>query len=376
MKKIAILAESPLKALLNGANGRISGGATWLPQLAICLSEERLFEITWISINRESESTTSTPYRGINFVSIPLKNLTLDAATGHFFSRQKLLKIINQTRPDIVHAWGSETAYGSVLGRGEYKTVFSLQGHLKEYQRVGGLPKGLYWRFKAELEKSFVNNADIVTAESNWGIDKLKEFYNPKMTKRVEYGVHPSFYEIEWQPDPDVPTMLFIGSITHLKGIDILVEAINYCATRNWKLYIAGDGPLLGTLRERTKGIDQIVWMGMIGWDELQKLLKKTWALVHPSRADTSPNAVKEARVVGIPVITTCHGGQCGYVQDGVNGFIFDINKPKQLARLIDRCMSDYNLVKRLGNSTKEKDRIYFSPLKTANEFMDLYQSI
>jgi glycosyltransferase involved in cell wall biosynthesis len=286
------------------------------------------------------------------------------------------LKIINEIRPDIVHAWGSEYAYGSVLGRGEYKTVFSLQGHLKECQRVGGLPEGLYWRFKAKFEKSFVNNSDIVTAESNWAIDKLNEFYNPKITKRIEYGVHPSFYEIEWQPDPDVPTMLFIGSITHLKGIEILVEAINHCATKNWKLYIAGDGPLLPTLRERTRGMDQIVWMGMIGWDELQKLQKKTWALVHPSRAETGPMCIKEARVVGVPVITTCHGGQGEYVQDGVNGFIFDINKPKQLARLIDRCMSDYNLVRRLGNSTKEKDRIHFSPLKTANEFIDLYQSL
>jgi glycosyltransferase involved in cell wall biosynthesis len=376
MKKIAILAESPLKALLNGANGRISVGATWLPQLAIGLADERLFEITWISFNRELESTTTTPYRGIDFVNIPSRNLTLDAATGHFFSQKKLLKIINEIRPDIVHAWGSETAYGSVLGRGEYKTVFSLQGHLKECQRVGGLPEGLYWRFKANLEKSFVNNADIITAESNWAINKLNEFYNPKMTKRVEYGVHPSFYDIEWQPDPDVPTMLFIGSITHLKGIAILVEAINHCTTNNWKLYIAGDGPLLPTLRERTRGIDQIVWMGMIGWDELQKLQKKTWALVHPSRAETGPMCIKEARVVGIPVITTCHGGQSEYVQDGVNGFIFDINKPRQLARLIDRCMSDYNLVRRLGTSTQEKDRINFSPRKTAKEFIDLYQSI
>jgi glycosyltransferase involved in cell wall biosynthesis len=376
MKKIAILAESPLQALLNGANGRISGGATWLPQLAIGLAEERLFEITWISFNRETESTKSTRCRGINFVSIPSKNLSLDAATGHFFSRQKLLKIIHEIRPHTVHAWGSENAYGSVLGKSEYRTVFSLQGHLKEYQRVGGLPQGHYWRFKAEIEKSFVNNADIVTAESNWAIDKLNEFYNPKMTKRVEYGIHPSFYEIEWQPDPDVPTMLFIGSITHLKGIDILVEAINHCATKNWKLYIAGDGPLLPTLRERTRGMDQIVWMGMIGWDELQKLQKKTWALVHPSRAETGPMCIKEARVVGIPVITTCHGGQSEYVQDGVNGFIFDIKNPRQLARLIDRCMSDYNLVRRLGNSTKEKDRIFFSPLKTANEFINLYHSL
>jgi glycosyltransferase involved in cell wall biosynthesis len=376
VKKITILAESPLKALIDGANGRLKTQSTWLPQLASILAENRLIKITWISLDRETESTISTYYRGIDFVSIPFNNLTLDAATGHFFSRKKLLKIINENRPDIVHAWGSETAYGSVLGKGEYKTVFSLQGHLKECQRVGGLPEGLFWRIKAGLEKSFVNNADIVTAESNWAIDKLKEFYNPKMTKRVEYGVHPSFYEIEWQPDPDVPTMLFVGSITHLKGIEILVEAINYCATHNWKLYIAGDGPLLGTLRKRTRGIDQIVWMGMIGWDELQKLQKKAWALVHPSRADTSPNAVKEARVVGFPVITTRHGGQGEYVQDGVNGFIFDINKPKQLASLIDRCMSDYNLVRRLGNSTREKDRIYFSPNKTANEFIDLYQSI
>jgi glycosyltransferase involved in cell wall biosynthesis len=119
--------------------------------------------------------------------------------------------------------------------------------------------------------------------------------------------------------------------------------------------------------------LEQIVCMGLLGWKELQSKLSAAWALVHPTKADTGPMAVKEARVIGLPVITTAERGQSRYVHHGENGFIVPSSDPDALATAIDRLAGDFAMVKRFGHTHHDSDREYFRPEKTASAFCDLY---
>jgi len=69
----------------------------------------------------------------------------------------------------------------------------------------------------------------------------------------------------------------------------------------------------------------------MCGWknhDEIIQLLDETHILVAPSITAKSgdqegiPNVVKEAMAMGIPVVSTLHGGIPELVDDGVSGFL------------------------------------------------------
>jgi len=59
----------------------------------------------------------------------------------------------------------------------------------------------------------------------------------------------------------------------------------------------------------------------------MPKQLESAWCSVLLTRADTSPNSVKEARVVGLPAVTFQHGGQAGYIIDCVNGRVLHSNQ-------------------------------------------------
>ena len=56
---------------------------------------------------------------------------------------------------------------------------------------------------------------------------------------------------------------------------------------------------------------------------EVAKELETATILLMPTRADTSPNAVKEAVVAGLPVVASTIGGIPDYVVHGKNGLLF-----------------------------------------------------
>lgn len=376
--RVALLADSPLNSLKRGSCGRASGGATWLPQIASHFAKRRELEFYWISFDSSLTNPERETFEGITYIRHPKIPRQLDDLAALFPSKRILRREISSIAPDVIHAWGSEGTYASVIKGSRQPTIFSLQGLLKRYQEVGGLPRSIRlrmthpsWRLAARRERSFVNSATVVTAESDWAIQLLNKYYKPKETRIVEYGVHPSFYSTPWQPQEASPSFLFIGSLADIKGVPTLVEAVEKCRTSGWQLYLVGEGPLRGWVERQT--LRSVKCLGLLEWDELQTKLSQAWALIHPTKADTSPNAVKEARVVGLPVITTNEGGQGGYVRHEENGIIVPVSNPESLARAIDLLAGDFEMVKRMGQTNHARDREYFRPEKTAESFVDLY---
>jgi glycosyltransferase involved in cell wall biosynthesis len=108
----------------------------------------------------------------------------------------------------------------------------------------------------------------------------------------------------------------------------------------------------------------------------MQKELQAAWAFVLPTRGDTSPNSVKEARVIGLPVITTRHGGQAGYIIDGVNGRIVDPLDARHLAAALADVMGGLDRARELGAGRHAEDRAYLRPERTAEGFAAIYREL
>jgi glycosyltransferase involved in cell wall biosynthesis len=377
--RVALLADSPLNSLKKGASGRASGGTTWLPQIAVQFSKRREFEFYWISFDPSLSSAKREVFDGITYMRYPKIPWQIDDLAGLVPSRFVLNGALRQITPHVIHAWGSERTYASVLARTTTTPgIFSFQGLLRRYQEVGGLPRSTRlrithpsWRLAAWRERRFTKSATIVTAESEWAISLIRQYYTPNDTRVVEYGVHPDFYSVQWEPKKSEPNFVFVGSLSELKGIPTLIEAVRSCETSGWRLYLVGDGPLKNWILDQR--LEQVECLGLLGWDALQDKLSKAWALVHPTKADTSPNSVKEARVVGLPIITTKEGGQAGYVHNGENGIIVPVSDSNSLARAMDLLASDFDSVKRLGITHHSRDREYLRPEKTADTFCNLY---
>ena len=226
----------------------------------------------------------------------------------------------------------------------------------------------------AAWERKFMRAATLLTTESSWGVDRVKEIFPEANVRKVEYGVNPSFYDVEWKPDDSRPYAIFVGTISHAKGADVLLKALSLIENRGWRLKVVGQGPLQSEFANGV--IHGVEWLDNLRWSDLQRELSGARCLVLPTLADTSPNVVKEARVIGLPVVTTRHGGQSGYVFDEINGIIVDPLCAEGLAKALVRLMDDRDLAFQMGRARHEEDRAYFQSARTAKEFLNIYREL
>lgn len=370
--KVAILADFPASALKGIASGRGGGqGCTWLPQLALNFEKCEEFEIHWITLDREIRKAEETHALNQVFHRVPAAKFSIDLALNYWPARRVLHRTIREIAPDIVHAWGTERIYPAALRGLEMPTILSMQGVLTEYARIGSLNLDWRWRKMVASEPEFIRSATLVTCESQWGIDKVKAAVPDADCRMVEYGVHPSFYEIEWKPDPEKPYLLYIGATGIRKGFDLLLDALEAMEDRQWICRFAGDPRMADEIERR--GISRAEALGLLDWDGMKQQIAGAWAVTLPTRADTSANTVKESRVIGAPVICSAHGGHTGYLKDGVNGRIVDPLDAGSLSAALADVMVSYERARTLGAGRHGEDRAYLQAERTTEGFGKIY---
>ena len=370
--RIAILADFPLSALSGGAVGRGGGqGCTWLPQLALAFEKMPEFEIHWVILDRREKRAETLKQHGQTFHRVPSVSFSVDLALRCLPARRTLKRVLASIQPDLVHAWGTELIYPCVLRDCRVPTILSMQGILTEYQRIGGLPNDWRWRAMIASEPKYIRAATLVTSESQWGINRVKEIHPSAQCRMVEYGVHPDFFQLDWMPNPALPYALYVGGAGSRKGFDILVEALKRMPHRSWEMRLAGDMEM-GEICRR-EGLQNVTCLGLLPWKEMQAQLQGAWCFTLPTRGDTSPNSVKEARVIGLPVVTSLHGGQSGYICDGENGKIVEPLDAEHLAQALDSVMASYSVARTLGAGRHVADRAYLSSELTARGFASVY---
>ena len=370
---VAILANIPRNSTRGNTQGRGGGhGATWLPPLADAFLEHPELKITWVTFDHLVKSPETDRDGNQSFLRLPKPHDKLNLLLGQHLSRRILRRVLRDLRPDVVHAWGTEWMYASVLQDVRIPKILSVQGCLTVFNKVWET-SWVHRRLEREEPRRF-READVVTCESAWSAEQVNGIVPGLDVRVVDYGVHPSFYDVTWNPNPENPVIAFSGSIDRRKGMDLLFDALELLPGRTWTLQIFGHGPMEAELRARN--LPGVEWMGTLRWQEMQEHLSKAWGLVIPTRADTGPTVVKEARVIGLPVIGTRNGGLRDYIRHGENGYIVDPLDPKTLAAALSSLMQSRAHCIDMGNHHHAEDRDSFAPSLCARKFAAIYQEL
>ena len=117
-----------------------------------------------------------------------------------------------------------------------------------------------------------------------------------------------------WPGPPAAPTVLFLGRLVPIKGVDVLLDAIARLHPAP-RVLIAGDGPERGALEAQATrlGVDA-TFLGVVPTHARAALFARASLIVLPSRPidgrdEGTPLVALEARAAGIPLIASAIGG-------------------------------------------------------------------
>ncbi|HFI0233834.1 TPA: glycosyltransferase family 4 protein [Streptococcus suis] len=129
----------------------------------------------------------------------------------------------------------------------------------------------------------------------------------------------------------------YAGRILKEKGVGLLLEAFekNHFSA-NIKLNIAGDGPLLETLKQEYQS-DQIRFLGKKDFAETMSLMAQTDIFVYPSMyPEGLPTSILEAGLLKSTIIATDRGGTVEVINNSDLGIIIEENVDSLAAALKD----------------------------------------
>jgi glycosyltransferase involved in cell wall biosynthesis len=371
MPSIALLADFPVHALPGYEDREKGHHATWLPPLAMQLEVNSPgFTFHWITCSKEVSEPTTLRAWNQTFHLLPRGKLSIEMLTGFRGERRRIGSLLRSLKPDLVHGWGTEQGYGDAAMDYPRENLLSLQGILGSYCKAAPMP----WltRVQAHHEARVLKQAHHLTVESPWGRARLLEAAPHAQIHLLEYGAHPACFEVVRKPATK-PLALFVGSLSILKGVDTLLDAFSDPRLGGVDLLLVGAG---SSEFQRRKLSANIQFLGHRTPAEVRDWMAKAWCLVHPTRADTSPNCVKEARVIGLPVVTTPDGGQTQYVEHGKSGFIHPAGDVEGLIEGVLALTRDLETNLAAAAHGRTANRAALTPEKTMTRLLEIYRSI
>lgn len=369
--KIVLLADFPLWIINEDFPASSGHYGVWLVALFHALSEEKHLEVHWVVVSKRVSKTCLFEREGQFFHVVPRWKKTIGLYTGYLYERRQIARMLKEIQPDFVHSWGTEDVYALAGVDYKGKKLLSLQGVLTACCECAPMPR--FVRGQAFWERYALRRCVHFSTESAWARDRILEI-NPKAcVTLVEYGVEKLFFD-EIRCISNKPSCFYAGSINLLKGVPDLIEIFSSPELSHIELRLAGDGELINSLKN--KSTPNIVWLGRLSRQEIVKELARSWCLIHPSRADTGPTIVKEARVIGLPVIVTEDCGAKQYIIEGKSGFVIPVGDKKTMRDSILYIMSSRENSLLMGAYDQERCRVALRPQLTVQNFLELYASL
>lgn len=290
-----------------------------------------------------------------------------------FLYQKNIKKIVRDFMPDIVHLeTPNSIANDTLIAAHELNIPAIATCHIMPENISGTLPflPSKMGRIVGELYMKQIiklfNKVDYVTAPTLIGTAILAAYHVNKPMQALSNGIdleqfkRPSKTETEKFKIKyklgEAPIILYIGRLDKEKKVNVLIEAMQYLPKeQDFQLVIEGKGQqmdLLIGLAENLGLKDKVKFMGFIKEEELKALYAVSTIFVMPSTAELQSLVTMEAMAMGLPVIGA-HAGALPYlIKPDANGYLFEPDDPKDLAKYINKILSSNTLADKMSRES------------------------
>lgn len=188
----------------------------------------------------------------------------------------------------------------------------------------------------------------------------------------------------ELHVDPQDLNVAYLGALSPLKGIHVLLEAareVRRCEPR-FKLHLIGDHGAseyvpYSSAMQRAVREENAEWVRFTGYrDDALSVLRLVDALVLPSLSEGVPRSLLEAMALGKPVVSTRVGGIPDLVQDGYSGLLVPPNDAGALAAALIKLLGNPDMRRMFGARGREHVYAHHSIVGNVNALMNVYDSL
>lgn len=286
-------------------------------------------------------------------------------------------RVLRKIKPDVVHAWGTEQGAALVAKRLGYPRVVTVQGLLTWYGKI--VPQNLYEKLAGLLERYSLARSPLVTTEARFSVQWVHQRHPNVRVEQIEHAPDPIFHQVQRRPQTQPLRLLFVGGLEFRKGGDIVALALDRLRGEiEFELVVVGRrNPNIAETLERHVSAEfwrQVTFRENLTHVEVAAELETATMLLCPSRADVSPNAVKEAVVAGVPVVGAAVGGIPDYVLPGLNGILCAPGNLEELVAAMRATVRHPQFNRgEVDAATLVRMREYLSPQLMAKRFLEVY---
>lgn len=337
---------------------------------------------------------------------------------GDFSGRslEHVLKIycdlVRQWKPNLIHIHGTEAIYGLLTARNMVKcpAVISLQGLLGPYSEwyhfFGNSSlmdivkmhrwleilamRGVWMNFQmtrkiAKREREIIVGNRFFMGRTTWDRAYVRAL-NP--SAQYFHGgemLREAFWHDRWNIGQARRYRIIFTNAGGYprKGTEILLDAVKLLLPKYPDIQVAIAGGI-----SRRSGYGRYVRgriaelgyaaieLGPLSAEGMIKELVNSHVFVSPSYIDNSPNALCEAQLLGMPVVSTYTGGVPSLVDDGRTGLFVPTGDAPMLAARLQEVFEDDCLAVRLGSQAHEVAIKRHDPDAIVHEVVTAYENV
>ena len=314
---------------------------------------------------------------------------SLHSYTSAFSESVSLFQQREGIRYDLIHShyWlsGIVAIELSRLWNSPHFATFHTLARTKQRARAGELESDL----RAHAEQRIIELADAVVVSTSIEKEDIARLYQVNCTsiEVIPPGVntdlfHPADTRMARQKLNlgNRRTILYVGRIEPLKGLDILLKAIALLNDSTGANLIIVGGSLekdaelerLNTLANNLDISDIVTFTGSVDQEYLPDYYNAADVFVLPSWYESFGLAALEAMACGTPVVVSRVGGLTTFVEHGKTGHLVPWRCPEAFARSLETLLANPALRNAMGTAARRK-ALSLSWAAMANELLACY---
>jgi glycosyltransferase involved in cell wall biosynthesis len=156
--------------------------------------------------------------------------------------------------------------------------------------------------------------------------------------------------------------------------LDVMSKLIYFEPNINWRLLIAGVGPLKDSLSEKINKLDlnkHVALPGLV--DNIEQTLKISHLYLHSATFEPFGLTMMEAMASSLPIISIDGGGNKDFILNEYNGYIFNQEtRPEIFAKAIIKLVTDKGKYLKMAHAANETAKEY-DIIKYTEKLIKLY---